>query len=111
MYAPKSDDNPYRLDDMKTTEERLQIALWYPFSVRSLIQINGRWLEQAICSSRDHAYQVMNALAAKNPRDYFVVVQTFRSGKEGREKAILFAPGENAVKRAMEEARKRCEHI
>ena len=107
MYAPNSDDNPYRLDDMKTTEERLQIALWYPFSVRSLILINGRWIEDAICSSRDDAYQVMKALAAQNPRGYYVVIQTFRYGKEGREKAILFAPGENAVKRAMEESRKR----
>jgi hypothetical protein len=37
MYAPKADNNPWRIDDMKTTEQRLQIALWYPFSLRSLI--------------------------------------------------------------------------
>ena len=42
MYAPKAENNPWRIRDMKTTEERLQIALWYPFSVRSLIQIDGR---------------------------------------------------------------------
>jgi hypothetical protein len=107
MYAPTSDDNPYRLDDMKTTEERLQIALWYPFSVRSLIQIDGRWFEEAICSSRDKAYHLMKALQRSYPDQYYVVIQTFRYGKEGREKAILFSPGENAVKRAMEEARKR----
>jgi hypothetical protein len=106
MYAPKSDDNPYRLDDMKTTEERLQIALWYPFSVRVLIELDGRWLEKAICSSRDNAYHVMKALAAQAPRSYYVVVQTMRLGKEGREKPILFSPGENAVKRAMDEARR-----
>jgi hypothetical protein len=106
MYAPKSDDNPYRLDDLKTTEERDLEALWYPFSVRVLIELDGRWLEEAICSSRDHAYHVMKALAAQTPRNYYVVVQTMRLGKEGREKAILFAPGESAVKRAMAEARK-----
>jgi hypothetical protein len=70
--------------------------------VRSLIQINGRWIEEAICSSRDHAYHVMRALSRANPDHYYIVVQTFRKGSEGREKAILFAPSENAVKRAMQ---------
>ena len=69
MYAPKSDDNPYRIGfNMKTSEEHLQIALWYPFSVRSLIMLDKKWHEVAICSSRDHAYHVMKALAAENPR-------------------------------------------
>ncbi len=69
MYAPQSDENPSRIGfNMKTTEERLQTALWYPFSVRSLIQINGRWIEDAICSSRERRGHVMNALAAENPR-------------------------------------------
>jgi hypothetical protein len=104
LYAPKADNNPWRILDMKTTEERLQIALWYPFSVRSLIELDGRWLEYAICSSRDNAYHVMKALSAKNYDAYYIVVQHFRYGKEGREKVILFAPNERQVKAALAKA-------
>ncbi len=104
LYAPKADDNPWRVLDMKTTEERLQIALWYPFSVRSLIELDGRWLEYAICSSRDNAYYVMKALSAKNYDAFYIVVQHFRYGKEGREKVILFAPNERQVKAALAKA-------
>ncbi len=104
LYAPKADDNPWRVDDMKTTEERLQIALWYPFSVRSLIEIDGRWFEDAICSNRDKAYHVMKALSAQNRDDYYIVVQCLRLGKEGREKVILFAPSESQVKHALAKA-------
>lgn len=102
MYAPKAENNPWRINnDMKTTEERLQIALWYPFSVRSLIQLNGHWMEDAICGSRDNAYHIMKALSAQNYDDYYIVVQHFRYGKEGREKVILFAPNERQVKEAL----------
>ena len=104
MYAPKSEDNLWRVLDMKTTEEWLQIALWYPFSVRSLIELDGRWLENAICSSRDNAYYVMKALSAKNYDAFYIVVQHFRYGKEGREKVILFAPNERQVREALAKA-------
>src|SRR6266566_5897375 len=104
MYAPKAENNPWRVDDMKTTEERLQIALWYPFSVRSLIQIDERWLEYAICSNRDNAYHVMKALSAQNRDHFYIVVQHFRYGKEGREKVILFATSESQVKHALAKA-------
>ena len=103
MYTPKSDDNPWHIDEWKTTEEWLQIALWYPFSIHALIQIDGRWLEEAICSSRNRAYHVLKDLAARHPDQYYIVVQKYRYGKEGCEKAILFAPGsEQMVIRAME---------
>ncbi len=104
MYAPKAENNPWRIRDMKTTEERQQIALWYPFSVRSLIQIDGRWLEDAICSSRDNAYHVMKALSTQNRDHYYIVVQYFRYGNEGREKVILFSPNERQVKEALAKA-------
>ncbi len=104
LYPPKADDNPWRVDDMKTTEERLQVALWYPFSIRSLIQIDGRWFEEAICSSRDKAYHLMKALSAQNRSHYYIVVQCFRYGKEGREKVILFSPNEHQVKDALAKA-------
>ena len=106
LYVPKADDNPWRVLDMKTTEERSQISLWYPFSVRSLIELDGRWLENAICSSRDNAYYVMKALSAKNYDSFYIVVQHFRYGKEGREKVILFAPSEIHVKHALAKARR-----
>jgi hypothetical protein len=104
MYVPQAENNPWRIDDMKTTEERLQIALWYPFSVRSLIQIDGRWFEEAICSNRDKAYHLMKALSAQNPQHSYTVVQLFRYGKEGREKVILFAPSQSQVKEALAKA-------
>src|SRR6266852_2858131 len=104
LYAPNAENNPWRVDDMKTTEERLQIALWYPFSVRSLIQIDGRWLEYAICSNRDNAYHVMKALSAQNRDHFYIVVQHFRYGKEGREKVILFSPNERQVREALAKA-------
>jgi hypothetical protein len=68
LFAPKADNNPWRVDDMKATEERLQIALWYPFSVRSLIQIDGRWLEKAILFSPNER-QVKEALAKALRKD------------------------------------------
>jgi hypothetical protein len=30
--------------------------------------LDGRWMEQAICSSREQASHVMKAMAAQNPR-------------------------------------------
>jgi hypothetical protein len=105
MYAPKAEDNPWRVNDMKTAEEWLQIALWYPFSVRSLIELDGRWLEVAICSSRDNAYHVMKSLEHSHPDVYYIVVQKLRKGSEGREKAVLFAPSERRVRQALTAAR------
>src|SRR5690348_5849981 len=100
LYSPTSEDNPYRIQHaMKTREEWVMMALWYPFSLRVLIELNGNWLEVARCSSRDNAYHLLKDVQAQHPRDYYVVVQMLRMGKEGREKAILFAPGENAVNR------------
>jgi hypothetical protein len=91
---------------MKTTEEWLQIALWYPFSIRSLIERDRRWLEVAICSSRDNAYHVMKALERSHPDVYYVVVQKLRKGSEGREKAVLFAPSQRRVRQALVAARR-----
>jgi hypothetical protein len=106
LYAPKAEDNPWRLDDMKTLEERLQISLWYPFSVPSLI-FDGRWYENCRCSNRNDAYTIMKALA-KSEASFlhcYIVVQFFRYGKEGREKAILFSPSENTIRAEMMKAK------
>jgi hypothetical protein len=80
-------------------------ALWYPFSVRSLLELDGRWLEVAVTPSRDQAYHVMKALSAAHRDVYSIVVQKLRYGKEGREKALLFAPTERQVRQALEAAR------
>lgn len=95
---PKQRRIPGALPDMKTTEERLQVVLWYPFSLRSLIQIDGRWFEEAVCSSRDRAYHLMKASVAQNRDRYSIVVQCTQQSKEGREKAILFSPIARQVK-------------
>ena len=46
----------------------------------------------------------MKALSTPNRGHYYVVVQCFRYGKEGREKAVLFSPNERQVKDALAKA-------
>ncbi len=105
LYAPKADNNPWRVDDMKTPEEWLEISLWYPFSIRNTI-FDGSWYEMACCKNREEAYQVMRAIEAANryATNCYIVVQCFRYGKEGREKAIIFSPNERQVKEALAKA-------
>jgi len=92
LYAPKAENNPWRVDTWMNTDEWKEVSRWYPFSLRSLMP-DGRWLEQARCKSRDGAYQIMKALSAARPRDYFVIVQCTLVGNDGREKAIVCFPG------------------
>lgn len=94
LYAPRADDNPWRvdLDLWNTTDEWKEFSRWYPFSLRSLMP-DGRWYEHSRSRSRDSAYQLMKALAATRPRDYFVIVQCTLIGKEGRERAVVFSGG------------------
>jgi hypothetical protein len=91
LYAPRSEDNPWRVLDLKTTEEWMRLALWYPFSVRVLNEIEGRWSEGAVTPSRDQAYHVMKALEAAHRDVSYLVVQQLRYGKEGRERHALIA--------------------
>ncbi len=97
-YASKADENPWRVDDRKTTEEWFQFALWYPYSVRSLVS-DGGWYELARCSNHDSAYHAMKGVAAIHhaASNCYVVVHCIRLGKEGREKAVLFSPNERIV--------------
>ena len=46
----------------------------------------------------------MKALSTQNRDDFYIVVQCFRYGKEGREKVILFAPSESQVRHALAQA-------
>lgn len=73
-------------------DEWKEVLPWYPFSLCSLLP-DGRWFEQAGYKMRDDAYQSMRALAARKPRDYFLIVQCTLAGKGGREKAGVYCPG------------------
>ena len=88
LYAPKAEDNPWRVDTWMTTSEWKEVSRWYPFSLRSLMP-DGRWSEWARCKMRDDAYQMMKALAATRSRSYFVIVQCTLIGNDGREKAVV----------------------
>ncbi len=91
-YAPRDENNPWRVDTWMNTAEWKEISRWYPFSLRSLMP-DGRWSEWARCKMRDDAYQIMKALAAARPRGYFVIVQCTLVGNDGREKAVVFSGG------------------
>ena len=91
-FAPKAEDNPWRVDTFMNTDEWKEVSRWYPFSLRSLMP-DGRWSEWARCKMRDDAYQIMKSLATTRPRGYFVIVQCTLVGNDGREKAVVYFPG------------------
>ena len=91
-YAPRADENPWRLDSFMNVDEWKEVSRWYPFSLRSLMP-DGRWFEYARCKMRDDAYQIMKALAARPGLSYYVIVQCTLVGKDGREKAVVFSGG------------------
>src|SRR5258706_14583249 len=91
-YAPRADENPWRLDTFMNVDEWKEVSRWYPFSLRQLSP-DGRWFEYARCKMRDDAYQIMKALAGRPGRSYFVIVQCTLIGKDGREKAVVCLPG------------------
>ena len=91
-YAPKDENNPWRVDTWMNTAEWKEVTRWYPFSLRSLMP-DGRWNEVGRFGMRDKAYDVMQALAAADRRRYFVIVQCTLVGNDGREKAVVFAGG------------------
>ena len=91
-FAPKAEDNPWRVDTFMNTDEWKEVSRWYPFSLRSLMP-DGRWYEQARCKSRDNAYQIMRALAGRPGHGYYVIVQCTLVGNDGREKAVVFSGG------------------
>ena len=91
-FAPKAEDNPWRVDTWMNTDEWKEVSRWYPFSLRSLMP-DGRWSERARCKMRDDAYQIMKARASTRPHDYFVIMQCTLVGNDGREKAVVCFPG------------------
>jgi hypothetical protein len=91
-YAPRDENNPWRVDSWMNTAEWKEVSRWYPFSLRSLMP-DGRWNEVGRFSMRDKAYDVMKALAGAARRAYFVIVQCTLVGNDGREKAVVFSGG------------------
>ena len=91
-YAPRDENNPWRVDTWMNTAEWKEVSRWYPFSLRSLMP-DGRWSERARCKMRDDAYEIMKALAGPGRRTYFVIVQCTLVGNDGREKAVVYFPG------------------
>lgn len=103
LYAPKAEDNPWRIETWMNTDECKEVSRWYPFSLRSLMP-DGRWFEQSRSKTRESAYQIMKALVVTRPRDYFVIVQCTLVGNDGREKAVVCFPGnETSLLREREE--------
>ena len=91
-YAPREENNPWRVDSWMNTAEWNEVSRWYPFSLRQHSP-DGRWYEQARCKMRDDAYQLMKLLAARPGLGYYVIVQCTLVGNDGREKAVVFAGG------------------
>ncbi len=93
QYAPRDENNPWRVESWMNTDEWKEVSRWYPFSLRSLMP-DGRWIERARCKTRDDAYEIMKALAETIRRSsYFVIVQCTLVGNDGREKAVVFSGG------------------
>lgn len=103
QWAPGADDNPYKTWSMKTAEEWKEISRWYPFSVRVLVTTSEKpaWHEQARCSSWDQAREIMQLLGKANQgKEHlpaWVVMKCTLVGKEGREKPVLWYPGQGTV--------------
>ena len=91
-YAPYDDKNPWRLDTWMHADEWKEVSRWYDHSLRSLMP-DGRWSECARCKSRESAYQMVCALAAREPHGLFVIIHCTLTGRDGREKAVYCFPG------------------
>jgi hypothetical protein len=92
QYAPYDEKNPWKLDTFMNADEWKEVSRWYDHSLRSLMP-DGRWYEHARCKSRDSAYEIMKALAARPGHGYYVIIHCTLVGKDGREKAVAFAGG------------------
>jgi hypothetical protein len=57
-FAPKAEDNPWRLDTLMNVDEWKEGSRWYPFSLRSLMP-DGRWFEYARMLSRLVQYEIL----------------------------------------------------
>ncbi len=92
-YAPRDENNPWRVESWMNTAEWKEVSRWYPFSLRSLMP-DGRWNEVGRFGMRDKAYEIMKALAGSRQRTtYFAIVQCTLVGNDGREKAVVFSGG------------------
>src|SRR5690242_3721096 len=106
IYAPKAPDNPWRVEDGKTVEEWFLFALWYPYTIRTLLA-DGRWQEVARCNTVEKASHVMKGLMKLHQHDfgYYILIRCLLVGSDGREKLIAYAPSKRQVQAALENIR------
>lgn len=109
LWSPRDGKNPFRVESQLTNEEWREISLWYPFSVRMLdTQTNqAKWYEQARTQTWEEAKDAMHALAhlhrEKPTMKAWLVMKCERRGKEGREKPVLWYPGQGSVRATLRE--------
>lgn len=100
LWSPRDPENPFRIEHTRTDEAWKEIARWYPFSVRLLRENNAvLWQEQARTRSWNEAKEAMTTLAQLHlePSACWVVMKCELRGKEGREKPVLWYPGQGSV--------------
>jgi hypothetical protein len=105
LWSPRDPENPFLIDNSTFTDEAWrEIARWYPFSVRILGGDNtALWQEQARTRSWNEAKEAMTTLAQSRsePSACWVVMKCELRGKAGREKPVLWYPGQGAVERVI----------
>jgi hypothetical protein len=108
LWSPRDSENPFRMACPTLTDEAWrEIARWYPFSVRVFIQSDtAPWQEQARTHSWEQAKEAMTTLAQlhPDPSACWVVMKCELRGKQGREKPVLWYPGQSSVQMALGEA-------
>ncbi len=110
LWSPRDLENPFRVESTLSNEAWRVIARWYPFSVRVLkVQESGEaiWQEQARTYTWKEAKEAMQTLAQlhrEKSRECWVVMKCELRGKEGREKPVLWYPGQSSVHMALRQA-------
>jgi hypothetical protein len=109
LWSPRDSENPFRVEQSTLSNEAWRgIARWYPFSVRVLnVQGSGEanWQEQARTFSWNEAKEAMQTLAQLRSEQStcWVVMKCELRGKEGREKPVMWYPGQSVVEQAIRE--------
>ncbi len=110
LWSPRDLENPFRVESTLSNEAWRVIARWYPFSVRVLkVQESGEaiWQEQARTYTWNEAKEAMQTLAKlhhEKPQECWAVMKCELRGKEGREKPVLWYPGQSSVSMTLRQA-------
>jgi hypothetical protein len=109
LWSPHDLENPFRVESQLTNEAWRVLARWYPFSVRVLnVQGSGAiWQEQARTYTWNEAKEAMQTLAKlhrEKSQECWVVMKCELRGRDGREKPVLWYPGQSSVSMALRQA-------